>query len=139
MASKARQLVDDFEGFVRAPLHYVVLDRDAKFTEQFQAILERAGLELVRLPPQSPNCNAHLERFFRSLKDETLSWLILFSETALCQATQEFLVHYHGERAHQGLGHRILEPGPEVGQAEGVVACRERLGGLLKYYYRKAA
>jgi putative transposase len=139
MANMARQLVDDFEGFLRAPLHYVLLDRDAKFTEQFQAILERAGLELVRLPPKSPNCNAHLERFFRSLKEETLSRLILFSETALCHATQEFLVHYHRERAHQGLGHRILEPGPEIDQHEGILACRERLGGLLKYYHRQAA
>ena len=108
MANRARHLVDDFEGFLRVPLHYVLLDRDSKFTEQFQAILERAGLQLVRLPPKSPNCSAQLERFFRSLKDETLSRLILFGEAALCTATREFLAHYHRERAHQGLGHRIL-------------------------------
>jgi putative transposase len=126
MTNMAQQLVDDFDGFLRAPLHYVLLDRDAKFSAQFQAILKRAGLELVLLPPQSPNCNAHLERFFRSLKDEALSRLILFSEAALRHATQEFLVHYHGERPHQGQDHRILQPGPEVGQEEGVIACRER-------------
>ena len=45
----------------------------------------------------------------------------------------------HGERAHQGLDHQILKPGPEAGQAVGVIACRERLGGLLKYYHREAA
>ncbi len=33
----------------------------------------------------------------------------------------------------------ILVPGPEVGQATGRVECRERLGGLLRYYYRAAA
>jgi Integrase core domain len=139
MANMARHLVDDFDGFLRAPLHYVLFDRDSKFTEQFQAILKRTGLELVRLPPRSPNCNAHLERFFRSLKEETLSRLILFGEAALCHATEEFLAHYHRERAHQGLGHRILEPGREVGQQQGILACRERLGGLLKYYHRQAA
>ena len=47
---------------------------------------------------------------------------------ALCKATSEFLLHYHGERAHQGLDHQILQPGPEVGQKIGVIACRERLG-----------
>ena len=139
MANKARHLVDDFEGFLRAPLHYVLLDRDAKFTEQFQTILKSAGLALVRLPPKSPNCNAHLERFFRSLKHETLSRLILFGEAALCNAIEEFLAHYHRERAHQGLGHRILEPGLEVGLHDGEIDCRERLGGLLKYYHRRAA
>ena len=95
--------------------------------------------ERLDLPPRSPNCNAHLERFFRSLKDETLSRLILFGEAALCNAIEEFLAHYHRERAHQGLGHRMLEPGLEVGQQDGEIDCRERLGGLLKYYHRQAA
>src|SRR4051812_33844253 len=98
-----------------------------KFTAEFQAILTDAGVKPVLLPPRSPNCSAHIERFFRSLKDEALSRLILFGETALRNATIEFVRHYHGERCHQGLDHQILEPGPEVGQAVGVIACRERL------------
>ena len=47
--------------------------------------------------------------------------------------------YYHGERPHQGLNHRILQPGSEVGRGDGVIVCRERLGGILKYYYRTAA
>ena len=94
---------------------------------------------MVLLPPRSPNCNAHIERFFRSLKDEALSRLILFGEAALTRATKEFLAHYHRERAHQGLHHQILEAGSEAGREVGVIACRERLGGLLKYYHRQAA
>lgn len=139
MAQMARNLTDAFDGFLRAPLRYVLLDRDAKFTAEFQGILTDAEVKPVLLPPQSPNCNAHIERFFRSLKDEALSRLILFSEAALRQATSEFVHHYHGERCHQGLEHRLLEPGPEAGNEIGVIACRERLGGLLKYYHRQAA
>ena len=139
MAQMARNLTDSFDGFLRAPVRYVLMDRDTKFTAAFQAILTAAEVKPVLLPPQSPNCNAHLERFFRSLKEEALSRIILFGETALRNATTEFLLHYHGERAHQGLDHQILIPGPEVGQAVGVIACRERLGGLLKYYHREAA
>ena len=139
MAQMARNLTDAFDGFLRAPVRYVLLDRDTKFTVQFQAILKSAELKLVLLPPKSPNCNAHIERFFRSLKDEALSRMILFGETALRNATLEFLAHYHRERAHQELDHQILEAGPEAGREVGVVVCRERLGGLLKYYHRQAA
>jgi hypothetical protein len=49
----------------------------------------------------------------------------------------EYVKHYHLERNHQGLGNELIERFGETGQ--GRVACRERLGGLLKYYYREAA
>jgi putative transposase len=139
MAQMARNLTDAFDGFLRAPVRYVLLDRDTKFTAEFQATLRAADVKPVLLPPKSPNCNAHLERFFRTLKEEALSRLILFGEKALSKATNEFLLHYHGERAHQGLDHQILQPGPEVGQEVGAIACRERMGGLFKYYHRQAA
>jgi hypothetical protein len=50
-----------------------------------------------------------------------------------------FLGHYHAERNHQGLGNRLIELGEEVGRTAGDVVCRERLGGMLRYYHRKAA
>jgi putative transposase len=65
--------------------------------------------------------------------------MIFFSEKSLRNACNEFLAHYHGERNHQGLGNSIIEPGEEVGQHHGDIECRERLGGLLRYYYRNAA
>ena len=117
MERMARHLTDEFEGFLRSPVRYVLLDRDAKFTAKFQSILRSADLQLVLLPPKSPNCNAYIERFFRSLKSEALSRMIFFGEKSLCHATREFLIHYHRERAHQGLDHRILEAGPEVGRS----------------------
>jgi hypothetical protein len=47
--------------------------------------------------------------------------------------------HFLTERNHQGMGNRLLLPGSEVDQTAGDIACRERLGGLLQYFYRKAA
>jgi len=35
------------------------------------------------------------------------------------------------------LENKIIDPGDEVGQV-GQIKCRERLGGILKYYYRDA-
>jgi hypothetical protein len=54
-------------------------------------------------------------------------------------AVVAFLAHYHAERNHQALGNRLIDPGEEVGRTTGEVAFRERLGGILRYYYRKAA
>jgi len=139
MMQMARNLTDPFDGFLRQPIRYVLMDRDSKFTADFQAALKTAEVQPVLLPAQSPNCNAHLERFFRSLKEEALARMIFFGESALRRAVEQFLIHFHGERPHQGLNHRIVEPGAEVGQKDGAIVCRERLGGLLKYYHRQAA
>ena len=75
----------------------------------------------------------------RSLKEECLNRLIFFGETSLRKATRQFIGHYHKERNHQGLDNRLIAPGVEVGHAAVGVECRERLGGLLRYYYRDAA
>jgi len=68
-----------------------------------------------------------------------LERIIFFGEPSLRRATISYLAHYHGERNHQGLENKIIQPGNEVGRHEGDVQCRERLGGLLRYYYREAA
>jgi hypothetical protein len=75
----------------------------------------------------------------RSVKAEALERLILFGEASLRRTVREFLAHYHQERNHQGLENKILEPGQEAGRREGRLACRQRLNGLLRYYYRRAA
>ena len=138
MKQVARNLTDPFDGFL-LDKKYILMDRDDNFSSAFRTVLEVAGVEPVRLPPKSPNLNAHLERFHLSIKSECLSRMIFFGEHSLRKAVQEFLLHYHGERNHQGLGNKVIEPGAEVGQTRGEIECRERLGGLLRYYHRKAA
>ena len=53
--------------------------------------------------------------------------------------SESFTRHYHEECNHQGLDNQIIEPGDEVGQNTGEIECCERLGGILRYYYRRAA
>lgn len=92
------------------------------------------------VPPRSPNLNAFAERWVRSVKDEVLSRLILFGEASLWHVLQEYEAHYHTERNHQGKGNVLLFPLCGQGnKGEGPIQCRERLGGLLKYYYHDAA
>ncbi len=88
---------------------------------------------------KSPNLNAYIERYMRSMKDECLNKMIFFGEKSLRRALSEFEEHYHTERNHQGLGNNIINPEVSVGQADGDIQCRERVGGMLRYYYRDAA
>ena len=102
-------------------------------------ILRGAGIEPIRLPARSPNLNAYAERFVRSIKESCLDQMILIGEASLHRATSEFLIHYHRERNHQGLENKIIRPDFNPPLTQGTIKCRRRLGGLLHYYYRKAA
>jgi putative transposase len=75
-----------------------------------------------------------------SVKEECLSRLILLGEVSLRHALAHYVGHFHHERNHQGKGNVLLFPAvSQDHEREGPVQCRERLGGLLKYYTRKAA
>jgi hypothetical protein len=65
--------------------------------------------------------------------------MILFGEASLRRALKEYIEHYHTERNHQGVGNRLLEPLAMVSSSLGPTQCRERLGGMLNYFYREAA
>ena len=55
------------------------------------------------------------------------------------KAVQEFVAHYLHERNHQGLKNRLIDPEDGHLTAAGEIQKRERLGGLVNYYYRAAA
>ena len=111
-----------------------------KYCPAFQHIIDAAGVTRVPLPVRSPNLNAYAERWVRSVKEECLSRLILFGEKALQHALTAYATHYHHERNHQGKDNVLLFPSSGQGcESQGPIQCRERLGGLLKYYERKAA
>jgi putative transposase len=138
MKQIARNLTDAEDGFLNCR-RFLIMDRDGKFTDAFCEILQGEGVEAVRLPPQSPNLNPHLERFIRSIKEEALARMIFFGEKSLRRAVSQFLLHFHAERNHPGLGNLLIDRGEEVGRRDGGIRCRERLGGLLRYYHRDAA
>jgi transposase InsO family protein len=135
MAQVARNLTDAVDGFLKGH-RFLICDRDSKFSEQFRRTLGEAGVDVIRTPIQVPNCNAYAERFVLSIKSECLNRMIFFGEASLRRAMSEYLDHYHAERAHQGLGNEPLENG-EV-RPEGQIRRLERLGGILKHYYRAA-
>jgi hypothetical protein len=83
--------------------------------------------------------HAYSERFVRSIKDEALAQMVILGERALSYAIQQYLAHSHTERHHQGRANQLIARKGAVGCQTGHVVRRERLGGLLSYYYREAA
>jgi transposase InsO family protein len=79
MSQVARNLSDAEEGFLTEK-RYLIYDRDPLFTTEFVEILKSTGVQSVKLPPRSPNLNAHAERFVRTIKESCLQRMILFGQ-----------------------------------------------------------
>jgi putative transposase len=122
MEQMARNVTMEETGFL-TNCRYLLHDRDSKYS------------------PKSPNLNAFAERWVRSVKEECLSKLILFGESSLKRALRHYEMHYHRERNHQGKGNLLLFSSPRQlpSWKRRKIRCRQRLGGLLKYYEREAA
>jgi putative transposase len=142
MKQIARNVTMDEWGFL-ANCRYLIHDRDTKYCQSFREIIESGDVKPLRLPARSPNLNAYSERWVKTVKDDCLSKLILFGETSLRRALREYLVHYHNhsERNHQGKDNVLLFPTSSnaINDGSSSVGCRERIGGLLKYYHLEAA
>ncbi len=115
---------------------FLICDRDANFRRRFKHVMEASGIRLIKTPCRAPNANAYAERFVRSIKEECLSKIILFGEGHLRRAVDEYMLHFNHERNHQGIGNELVDGG--VSSSNGAIECRERLGGLLKFYHRAA-
>lgn len=103
-------------------------------------MLDDSGVKRLPLPPRSPWLNAFSERWIQSVKKEALSKMVLFDERSLRHVLGEYMIHYHEERPHQSKGNVMLFPSAQAEPgSEGIIECRERLGGLLKCYHHKAA
>jgi transposase InsO family protein len=136
MEQIARNLTDCEEGFLMGK-RFLIVDRDAIFSPRFKSILEWEGIDILLTAYQAPNMNAYAERFVRSIKSECLDQMIFLGRESLVRAIAEYAAHYHEERSHQGIGNMLISG--VAPQCEGIVETRERLGGLLKYYHRRAA
>jgi transposase InsO family protein len=134
MEQMARNLVDAVDGFLVGK-RYLLMDRDPLYTGPFRRIVEGSG---VRLPARSPNLNAFAERFVLSIKSECLERMVPLGEGHLRRAILEYMAHYHGERNHQGLGNALINGAGDDSVEGGPVVRRDRIGGLLHFYHRRA-
>jgi putative transposase len=138
MSQVSRNVTDVSDGFLTGK-RFLIHDRDPLFTVAFGETLASGGVEVLRLPLRSPNLSAYAERFVRSVKESCLDRLIVVGEGSLRRAVCELMAHDHHERNHQGLGNQLILPMVAQTKGDGRIVSRERLGGLLKYYHRRAA
>ena len=141
MKQMARNLTDCVDGFL-LNAKYLIHDRDPLFTAAFRKILTDSGVETIKLPARSPDLNPHAERFVRSIKYECLNLFVFLGERHLRYVIDEYISHYLEERFHQGLDGQLIrstEAANDDLTTDGPIRRRERLGGLLSYYYRDAA
>ena len=138
MASTAQSLTDAVDGVLKG-MRYLIHDRDPLFTTEFRDSLRGAGVTCIKLPARSPDLNAYAERFVLSIKSECLSKMVPLGERHLRRAVIEFVEHYHVERNHQGLENQLITKSATLANDNSPVLRRERLGGLLNFYYRRAS
>jgi putative transposase len=138
MQQMARNVTMEGCGALR-DCRYLLHDRDTKYTRSFRTIIASGRVEPLALPARSPNLNAYAERWIRSVKEECLCKVVLFGERSLRRALSEYVEHFHAERNHQGKDNILLFPRDADVRCAEPVQCRERLGGLLRYYHQEAA
>jgi putative transposase len=143
VTQQARNL--SFTGlFERMPLpsgcHFLIHDRDSKFSAAFDDVFRRDGLNVIHTPSRAPQANAYAERFVRTIRAECLDWLLILGRRHLEHVLRAYTAHYNRERPHRGLA--LLPPqaanaaGPRT---TGEIKRRDQLGGLIHEYYRAAA
>ena len=119
----------------------MLFDRDAKFGADVASAVRNMGTQPTRTAFRCPWQNGVAERWVGSCRHDLLDHVIILNEWHLKRLMFAYLLYYHEERNHQGKQNTILFP-VRKGRArkkKGAIHCRERLGGLLKYYEREAA
>ena len=94
---QVRNLLTDL-GDRAADFRFLVRDRAEQFTDSFDAVLASAGIEAVKIPPQSPRANAHAERFVLTARTEITDRMLIFGERHLRSVLAEYAQHYNGRR-----------------------------------------
>ncbi|MBS2548548.1 integrase core domain-containing protein [Catenulispora sp. NL8] len=134
----ARELAADLEQaghrFTR-----LIRDRDAKFTESFDAVFTAIGIEILPTAPQAPRMNAYVERLIGSIRRECCDRLLIVGQHHLRRVLDEYLEHYNAGRSHQGHGMALPAPNDPSNVIPMPVSIneirrRKRLGGLINEY-----
>jgi transposase InsO family protein len=139
VAQQARNLLMDLEDRI-GQFEFLIRDRDAKFTDTFDAIFASDGIRILPTPVQAPRANAVAERWIGTVRRELLDRILTMSRRHLETTLSVYVAHYNGHRPHRSLGQK-----PPVGvvpqlvpAADARVVRLDRLGGLIHEYAQVA-
>jgi len=120
-----------------ADFRFLVRDRDARYTDAFDAVLASAGIEAVKIPARSPRANAYAERFVLSARTEVTDRMLIFDRRHLRTARAGYEAHYNGRRPR--LSRQLHPPRPDrpvADLSQQRIRRRPVLGGLINEYQR---
>jgi putative transposase len=128
-------LADRIEQF-----RFLLRDRDATFTDTFDAIFASKGIRILRTPMRAPRPNAFAERWVGTVRRELLDRMLLLGRRHLEIALLGYVAHYNQHRRHRALGQAppqgvVPPPAPA---ADVRVLRVDRVGGLIHEYSQVA-
>jgi transposase InsO family protein len=121
-------------------MRFLIRDRGGNFTEQFDAVFEDCGLQVLKSPPQAPRANAICERLIGTLRREVLDHVLILSQAHLRAVLTEYALHYNTTRPHQGIAQHVPDDDPDHPIAKVIdletaqLRRRQLLGGIISEY-----
>ncbi|MGW3131093.1 integrase core domain-containing protein [Streptomyces sp. NPDC001123] len=135
-AQQARQLLWQL-GHRASGFTHLIRDRDAKFTAAFDAVFASEGINVTKIPPRSPNCNPHAERFVRSAREECTDRLLIFDRGHAEKVLKDYARHFNRHRPHQGRGQLApLDDANVIPLPAARIERRQAVAGLINEYHR---
>jgi len=118
-------------------VQFLVRNRDTKFSKSFAEVFASMGVATILTPVRAPKANAFAERWVRTVREDCLDRILVFSRRQLERVLAEYVEHYN-----RGRPHRSLEPTPprDLSRSDHVGSIRRRdvLGGIIHEYERAA-